>query len=490
MIIFRLFKQNRIKTFRAKGFYKNLTVNIIMGIFALYFITVFFILGLFLDKILETVPLEYNPPQLFGGMAFYLLFFGLIIRFFMQSLSRINVNAYKMLPIPYSTLVNYIVFKPFLNLFNYLPLITIIPFAGKSVSQYYGGGSAVCFILLFILISMFNTQLAALLKRVTGGKLLYTFGFLGLIALAVFGDYKSDFLLFKTSSQASIWLIEKSYRLLIPIAFVALTTWLHRRYFFHNYYTDDYIKKTDSATLKEISLFSRLGTTGAIMNMETILIMRHKRSRNMMYMSIIFFLYGFLFYTSDLYGIGYKMMCGVIVTGMAMMMFGQWVFSWDSNNFDFILSKNISAKDYVRANYYLMLLLCILSFIIASPYFFFGKEIFFIQCATFSFNIGISIPIMIYFGTYNHKRVDLKNSSAMNFQGTTFKNFLIILPVMFLPSIIAGVASALSNDTIALGSIAIVGFLGLIFVKPILLLCEKQFIKKKYQMADGFRAVE
>jgi len=490
MVIFKLFKQNYVKGFRAKGFYKNLAINIIVGILALYFIVLFFALGLFLDVILETVPLEYNPPQLFGGATIYLFLAGLLIRFFIQPLNTLNVNSYKMLPVQYKTLVNYVIFKPFLNPVNYLPLIVIIPFALKSVTQHYGSGAALSFILLLLLLSLTNVQLASFLKRVTGGRLWYTLGFTAFFAGIIALNVMQIIPFFKWSEQAVIWLIQKDYRLLLPVVCGVLATLLHRQYFFKNYYTDDYIKKNDTSLLKDFTLFSRLGAIGTIMNLETKLILRHKRVKNILLLSIIFLCYGFLFYTNELYGFGFKIMCGVFVTGMGMMMFGQWVFSWDSNYFDFILSKNILARDYVRANCYIMLVLCTLSFIFSSPYFFFGKEIILIQIVSFLFNIGISIPLLLFFGTFNNKRIDLKNSSAMNFQGTSFKNFLIVLPVMFLPSLIAFITGLFTDKMVSLWIIGGVGFLGIMLYKPVLDLCEKQFLKKKYYMADGFRATE
>jgi hypothetical protein len=467
-----------------------MAINIIMGIFALYMIVVFFAMGLFLDTILETVPLEENPPQLFGGVTVYLFLAGLLIRFLIQPLNRLNVNTYKMLPISYNTLSNYLVFKPFLNPINYLPLIVIIPFAIKSVTHYYDRQGGLLFILLFVLLIMSNVQLSSFLKRVTGGKLGYTLIFAVIFAGIIMLDTLHFIPLFKWSEQATIWLIQRSYRMLIPVAWCVLTTLLHRHYFFRNYYTDVFIKKNDTSSLKDFTLFNRFGTVGIIMNLETKLIFRHKRSKNIFLMAVIFLCYGLLFYTNPLYGFSTKIMCGVFVTGMAMMMFGQWVFGWDSNYFDFILSKNISTNDYVKANYYLMLVLCILSFIFSSPYFFFGREIMFIQVVAFLFNVGISLPLFLFFGTYNTKRVDLKNSSAMNFQGTTFKNFLLVLPVLFLPTIIAFFVGLFADTSVVLWVIGVTGMSGILLQKPVLQLCEKQFIKKKYDMADGFRAAE
>ena len=78
----------------------------------------------------------------------------------------------------------------------------------------------------------------------------------------------------------------------------------------------------------------------------------------------------------------------------------------------------------------------------------------------------------------------------MNYQGTTMKNFLIIMPVMFGPVIIASILSIfMENENAVLAMIAL-GVIAILLAKPIFNMCVKKFNKRKYAMADGFRASE
>ena len=97
--------------------------------------------------------------------------------------------------------------------------------------------------------------------------------------------------------------------------------------------------------------------------------------------------------------------------------------------------------------------------------------------------------LLIFFGTFNTKRIDLNARSSFNYQGTTFKSFLIIMPIMFLPMIVVGVVSSLASMNAALIVLGVSGLLGIIFKEPLLKLCISQFRKRKYAMANGFREI-
>ena len=117
-------------------------------------------------------------------------------------------------------------------------------------------------------------------------------------------------------------------------------------------------------------------------------------------------------------------------------------------------------------------------------------KIVYMHLAAFIFNIGVNIYLLLFFATYNTRKLDLSKSSAMNYQGTTYKNFLIVLPLMFLPIVIVGVLTSLASISVALWTLAILGALGILFRNQLITLCVNQFNRRKYIMAEGFREGE
>ena len=492
MLITDLIKQDWKKGFRAKGFYKALSVKLLMGFMGLYFASIFLFLGFFLGNILDEVSDTLKPLEVFNGATLYILLGAITIRFFMQQLNTLNLPAYQQLPIKRSTLVNFLLLKPAFSFGNYMTLLVIIPFAVKSVFAYYTGAIALRFVLNFILLIWFDMWIASYLKRRFGSSLLI----LPIIVIILGGlaalEYFKVFSLFDVSMNVFNTLILNPFGLLITAAVAGLAYLLNLWFFSRNYYPEKFnekLKLNDNRVTGGFSFLERFGITGELISLQIRLIFRHKRTKALLYMSAVFLVYGLLFYTSPMYAKqpGWLFFAAMFMTGTLMLMYGQWVFSWESSYFDSILTKNIPIKTYMHANYYLLVSFNIISFVLTTPYFFFGPKIIYLHLAAFLFNTGVNIFLLLFFGSFNIKRVDLNARSSFNYQGTTYKSFLIVLPMMFLPMIIVGVISSFASVNVALIGVALMGLLGIIFREPLLKLSVNQFNKRKYLMAEGFR---
>ena len=206
-------------------------------------------------------------------------------------------------------------------------------------------------------------------------------------------------------------------------------------------------------------------------------------------MSAFFGLYGLMFYTNDVYAKNNGMLffVAMFMTGILMLMFGQWLISWDSRHFDCLMTRNIPVRTYIYANYYLMFAFNIICFALTTPYFLFGMRIVYLHLSAFLFNIGVNIYLLIFMSTYNTRRIDLSKSSAMNYQGTTYKSFLIVFPIMILPMGIVWTLSTFFSLAVALWTLSIMGIAGVLLRKPLVNACVNQFNRRKYKLAEGFR---
>ena len=110
--------------------------------------------------------------------------------------------------------------------------------------------------------------------------------------------------------------------------------------------------------------------------------------------------------------------------------------------------------------------------------------------AAFLYNAGVNVYLLLFFATFNNKKVDLSRSSAMNYQGTTYKSFLIALPILFIPMTLVGGLSFFISLYLILGIISALGVVGILFRKPLINICINQFNRRKYKLAEGFRESE
>ncbi len=491
MLILNLLNQEWKKNIRAQGFYKNLAVSIMLGLFSLYIAAIMLFIGFSLNKILEKLDSNLNPMELFNGAMLYILILGLIIRFIFQQLNTINLAPYQVLPVKRSAIINFLLLKPLLNPINYLVLFIVVPFAVKSVVGYYGGSIAFRFVLSFILVIWFNSFTATYLKRKFGSNVFSIFGLLMLFLAILVLEYFKIISVFSISKALFNYLILERMALAFSFLAVIAAYMMNRLFFWQNYYTEKFNKK-NKATIQfnsELSFLKKFGIFGELISLEIKLLLRHKRTNSILIMSGFFLLYGLLFYTKEVYSHNYAMLffVAMFMTGILMLMIGQWLISWDSRHFDCLMTRNIKIETYMNANYYLLIAFNLICFIATTPYFYFGMKIVYLHVSAFLFNTGVNVYLLMYLSTYNSKRIDLSKSSAMNYQGTTYKSFLITFPIMLLPMLVVWTISTFISVQASLWTLSIMGVIGILFRKPLINACINQFNRRKYKLAEGFR---
>jgi hypothetical protein len=497
MVVFNLLKHAWLQSLRSKAFYKNLFVNIFIGFLALYMAVMFLFLGFGLGNLLEEIPSSLNPVELVSGAMLYLIIGSILVRFFMQQLTTLNLSLYQTIPVKRSTLVDFLLLKPLSSPINYFTLLIVIPFAMTSVTNHSSGTVAWGFVLTFIFSIWFDSLFTAFLKRKFGASLTSFFVMLSIPILFIVLEYFHLFSLFDFSGLIFGFLWHHSWACLFVFILPFIAFIANKRFFAQNYYPEHFNRKitatsTVDTTNSPLSLFNRFGIIGEFISLELKLLLRHKRTKSILYMSLLFLLYGLLFYTNDLYlkHDGLLFFVAIFITGLLMFMYGQWIIGWDSSYFDGLMTKSIPIRSYMTAIYYLLVIFNLLCFMLTTPYFFFGTKIIQMQITAFIFNTGVNIPILLFFATYNTKRINLAQGTAFNFQGTTFKNFLVVVPIMILPMIIVGMLSLFAGIAVALWTLTIIGVLGMIFHKYLITICVNQFNKRKYRLAQGFRESE
>jgi hypothetical protein len=492
MLILHLVSQEWKKNVRAQGFYKNLAVSLLLGLFALYMAVVFLFLGFSLNKLLEKVSSSLNPTEVFNGGMLYLLLGGLAIRFFLQQLNTINLPPYQVLPIKRSSLINFLLLKALFSPLNYFLLLVVVPFAVKSVVGYYSVAVAVRFVLSFVFVVWFNSFMASFLKRKYGSGIFSFLLVVAVLGVIVALEYFNIFSLFDLSRTVFGFVVFKSYGFIMPLGAAFLAFLLNKWFFAQNFYAERFNQKMqgDKVYTSSFSFLERYGVVGELIALEIKLILRHKRTKSILYVSTIFLFYGLMVYTRYTQHDAMLFFIAMFMTGLLMFMYGQWVVSWDSSHFDSLMTKNVPIKTYLSANYYLLVSFNILCFVLTTPYFYFGMKIVYMHLAAFIFNTGVNVYLLLYLCTYNTKRIDLSKASAMNYQGTTFKSFLIVLPIMFIPMILVTVISTFISMAAALWVLTILGCVGILLRQPILSLCVNQFNSRKYKLAEGFREGE
>jgi hypothetical protein len=276
----------------------------------------------------------------------------------------------------------------------------------------------------------------------------------------------------------------------LPALLLVLVYWLSYAFLrAHTYPEEMTVRQTRQVQGGDIAFLNRFGETGKLIALELKLIWRHKRSKSVVYLSVIILSYGFIFYPNKLYleGFGMLIFVGIMMTGMFMFNYGQFIPSWQSSHFDALLTKRISPYQFYLAKFWFFVPSSLVAFLLTLPYVFFGWKVVVINLATFLFNIGVNVFVVFYFSVLNKNRIDLSKSSAFNWQGVGASKFVMMLPLIFLPLLVYAPFGYLGVPYWGIFAIGLLGVLGFVFHRQLLHLVASRFLKHKYKIATGFR---
>ena len=266
---------------------------------------------------------------------------------------------------------------------------------------------------------------------------------------------------------------------------------LNRRFFAKYYYAERFDRKSNSSKTKaaDFSFMERFGQIGELIGLNLKLILRHKRTKSLLTVGCLFLAYGLLFYPNKQYADSYGLLffAAVFVVGSFTMLLGQWVILWNGSHFDYLMTKPIDTRTYICANYYMLIGFSIISFVLSTPYFLFGTNIIILHLSALLYNMGVNTAFFMLVAPFIAKRLDLSKGSAMNYQGTTYKNFLFVMPILFVPWGFVALCSSLFTWQIGVGILGALGLIGLLLHRQVIRVIERIFVQRKYILCDSFR---
>ena len=476
--------------FRSAVWQKNAFVNFLMGLMFLYLALNFVFLGWAGGYILMGIfPGESPIENLNYGLLYYFLV-DLFLRFYMQEIPVIGIVPYLHLPVKKKKIIHYLLAKSAFGVFNTSILTLAVPFAIAWIAKYESTSGAWYWLFAVFAFNLINNYLIVYLKKAFSEKPSIVLGFGGVIAALITLEY-FGFIKIGTLSLAIFNGVIYNGLILLPIIFIAIAIYLFvYRYYANNAYLEN-LKSSKKKNVKStnISFLDRFEQIGKLIEVEIKLILRNKRPKSVTVISFLFVAYGFILYPTTGTNAIALIIFGLIITGMFMLNYGQFLISWESAHFDGLLARNVQLKDYVRAKFYLFGVAVIISFILSLCYFMYGARVIAFNGAVALFNLGVTSWVVLFFSTFNPKKIDLSKSTFFNYQGTSSQQFLLMVPVMGLPILIYGLGYLVFglNETAGAITLAVFGLIGVISTKPLTNILAKRLKDQKYKIASNFR---
>jgi hypothetical protein len=419
-----------------------------------------------------------------------------LIRCILQPFPSLEIIPYLRFRIRRKKLANSVIARTLFNLFNILPLFIILPFAARVTLPHEGIVAASLFTGGCILLIILNNMLAlvtGMLIRIKPVNWLIPAG----IAVSAALLYRMEVPVSDFSRTLGFSLTEgRLIAFIIPLGLIALVVSLMYR-LLHQFLRVDHgnARPAFKHAGKAFSgRFARLGDTGRYMSLETAMLARNRRSRNTMLMVPFFILYAIVYYLfhDEETGRFTDMIFTTMFMGLGAMSYGQLLFSWESTYFDGIMARKQNFLNYLKAKYYLQVLITLLLYFpVAALVMISGRMSIFLVTALMLFLAGPNTCLAMVLATYNDGKVDLNAGTFMNYQGIKGSQFIMTFLFVMIPMAIFKLTGLVVGET---GSTIVIASLGIIFILShewwLRRLVAGSFSKRRYRLMEGYRKLD
>ncbi|PQJ68900.1 DUF5687 family protein [Polaribacter butkevichii] len=471
---------------RSASFGKSIGVKILMGFFALYFILMFLGLGIggfFMVK--EQFPNQ-DPLVVVNSFLLFAITGDLIFRYLMQNLPIMNIKPLLVLPVKKNTIVHYVLVKSSFSFFNIMSLFFYIPFSLVLIKEGYVTEGVLGWLLLMLLLIQSANFLNFLINKNN-----VAFGALLVILLGGFLVQRYEiFNIAGFIGQGFDFIYHNPIYSFLGFILLAVLYQLNYKQLRNQVYLDQAVAtKVKEANSSDLSWADKLGDVAPFIKNDLRLITRNKRTKSSFFILIIGLLYGLFFYPQAAYKDMAFMyvLVGIFSTGTFLINFGQFIPAWDSGYYNLLMSQNFKYERYLKSKFTLMTASIIILFLLGIPYVYFGWKILVVHFAAMIYNIGVNTHVILYGGSFNRKKINLDEKAAFNYQGTGAVQWLIGIPLMFVPMGLFGLINWLVSFEVAVIVLAGLGFIGVALHKKLMAAITKKYVASKYIMIHSFK---
>lgn len=471
---------------RSASFKANLFLKIVMVFFGLYFAASFLMVGYFLFDLFQEQNLD--PITTMNRYVLYYLFADLGVRFLFQKLPTTHIKPLLSLPISKKKIAKYTLAKSFQSFFVWVHLFLLIPLALRMISEGYDYRSVVLWSLSMFCFLIINNLLNLLLQN-KNAILIVVAVFAGATAVIhnfTNWDYLYYFGVFFESFFYKSWLFILPILAILGIGFISYRTYLK------NLYLDVGMTISRNNT-KNWKWMEGLNTKDPFLQNDIRLILRNKRSRGTLFISLLFLCYGLMFFkdidinnTSAAVSV---LLFSLIITGGFIFTFGQYVPSWDSSYYPLLMSQNIKYKAYLESKWRILVIGGSITGLLSLLYLIKDIQLIYPILAAFAYNIGVNTQLALLTGAYIKTPIDLSQNKNIFGDRKAFniQSMLISLPMFLLPLLIFITASVLGSPKIGYMAIIVVGILGFVLKNAFFNTIEKLYKKRKYVTLESYK---
>ena len=478
------------KSYRRSSAFTSGVVTSIFYLFGmLYFIAMFTLLGFgsfyLIDGDMGVDPLIFINKYMVYGTSFWVVW-----RYFIQKMPVLNVKALLSLPVKENTIVHYALGRTIFSFFNISNAFFFVPFSIVLVNNGYPITQVLSWHFAIIAIVFCTNYINILIND--RNDVLYTVAtvlilFAGLQYYDVFDITQHMGPVFDSFYNSPIYT-------LIPWLILILLYRSTFTHFKHRMYLDSGLQEVKKEAQNiQLGWLNRFGRTAIFVKNDIKLILRNKRSKMTIWVSIGFLFYGLLFFTDTTGGLYndpvWKIFAGIFVTGGFLFTFGQYVPSWDSSYYPLMMSQNIVYREYLNAKWAMITIATLVSTVLGSFYIIFGWDVYAAILTGAIYNIGVNGHLVLLSGAYIKTPIDLTSTTKPfgDKQAFNAKTLLLSLPKLFLPMILYFIGSLFGGEWVGYMTVAFTGLLGFFLKNKVFNWIETLYKVEKHKTLEAYK---
>ncbi|WP_090404449.1 DUF5687 family protein [Myroides phaeus] len=454
-----------------------------------YFGFIFLTLGIALVKFIEKELPSVNPIEVASQFMIYYFMTEFTMRFFLQKLPVANLKPLLIVSIARDKIIKFFLGRSFISAFNFMQLFFLLPFVIICCIRGYGIlPSLVWGIAMYCLI---GTMHFLIILMESYKKVFYVV--LTVVVSLGIAQYYSLFDI--TVFTQPIFYSAYKYPLTI-VGYILLfvgTVYAAYMYYRKNIYLDSLIKeKVVKGETQELNWLNRFGQQAIFLKNDVKLILRNKRAKTTVLMSALFLFYGFILLMSGQEGkepLTMYVFLAYFVTGGFLMMYGQYVPSWDSAYYPLLMTQNVKYIDYIKSKWLMIVLGTAISTLCGTMYIIKSMNLFYMILAVGVFNIGISSFIVMIGGAFMKSPVDLTANKNVFGDKNAFnlRVIAVSIPQLVLPIVLFWIGNLSFGFNGGIGILVLFGVLGIIFRKHLFNQIIKLYKKEKYSAIQAYK---
>ncbi|WP_373719577.1 DUF5687 family protein [Bacteroides heparinolyticus] len=433
-----------------------------------------------------------EPYHILNSGLMFVLVLDFVTRMPFQKTPTQEVKPYILLPVKRRRLIDCLLLRSGLDLYNLFWFFFFVPFAVITVTRFYGVAGVITYLLGIWLLMLVNNYWYLLCRTLMGQRfwwLLLPAGVYGAIAAVMFIPDNSPVFDFSTD-------VGEGYIQGNPLTFagtlaVIACFYLTARHVIGRMVYNEINKVEDTTvqvkSLSEYRFLERYGQVGEYMKLELKLLLRNKICRRAIYSAGgVVIMFSVLIAFTDTYQGGMKSFLVMYNFVLFGILFLSTIMGYEGNYIDGLMSRKESIYALLQAKYTIYTCGQIIPLLLMIPAIVMGKVTLLTCLSWFFFIPGFVYFCMFQMAVYNNKTVDMNNTMTQRNMGTGMQN-LISLAAFGLPLILLYTLQALFDES----TVAVIFiFIGIAFIATSRLWLRNvyhRFMKRRYRNMEGFR---